>query len=200
MSILPKSISHLIEELSKLPGIGPKSAARLAFYLLSKPQDNNDILGKAIIDLKKDLTQCKRCYNYSEANPCLICSDTNRNRKLLAVVEEPLDVLAIEKTGFDGLYHVLGGVISPVHGIGPEDIRISQLAQRVKESSGKIEEIVLATDPSLEGEATAMYIRQSLVPYNIKLTRLARGLPVGGDLEYADEATLSRAMEGRKEY
>lgn len=200
MSILPKSVTNLIDEFANLPGVGPKTAARLAFYLLSKSQGDVEKLGEAVIALKKDLVQCKTCYNYSESDPCQICSNTQRNRKLLAVVEEPLDIVAIEKTGFDGLYHVLGGVISPVHGIGPDDIRIGQLIHRVREGEDKPEEIVLATNPSLEGEATAMYIRQQLASEGIKLTRLARGLPVGGDLEYADEATLSRAFEGRKEY
>lgn len=200
MAILPKSVTNLIEELSKLPSVGPKTAARLAFYLLSKSDGDNEKLGEALINLKKNLVQCETCFNYAEENPCQICSDKNRDGKLLAVVEEPLDVIAIEKTGFTGLYHVLGGVISPVHGIGPDEIRIGQLVSRVRKDNNRIEEIVLATNPSLEGEATAMYIRQQLASENIKLTRLARGLPVGGDMEYADEATLSRAFEGRKEY
>ena len=200
MSLLPKSITNLIEELSKLPSVGPKTAARLAFYLLSKSDGDNQKLGEALINLKKNLVQCETCFNYAEENPCQICSDKNRDRKLLAVVEEPLDIIAMEKTGFTGLYHVLGGVISPVHGIGPDEIRIGQLVSRVRGGTENFEEIVLATNPSLEGEATAMYIRQQLASENIKLTRLARGLPVGGDMEYADEATLSRAFEGRKEY
>ncbi len=200
MAILPKSITNLIEELSKLPSVGPKTAARLVFYLLSKSDGDNQKLSEALINLKKNLVQCETCFNYAEENPCQICADKNRDRKLLAVVEEPLDVIAIEKTGFTGLYHVLGGVISPVHGVGPDEIRINQLIGRVRRDDNKVEEIVLATNPSLEGEATAMYIRQQLASENIKLTRLARGLPVGGDMEYADEATLSRAFEGRKEY
>lgn len=200
MSLLPKSITNLIDELSRLPGVGPKTAARLAFYLLSKSDGDNEKLGEAVIGLKKNLVQCKKCYNYAESDPCSICSDKNRNHKLLAAVEEPLDIIAIEKTGFDGVYHVLGGVISPIHGIGPEDIRINQLVIRVREGKSQIEELILATNPSLEGEATAMYIRQQLASENVKMTRLARGLPVGGDLEYADEATLSRAIEGRKSY
>lgn len=200
MALLPKSITNLIEEMSKLPGVGPKTAARLVFYLLSKPDNENEKLGEAVINLKKDLVQCKKCYNYAESDPCTICSDKNRNHKLLAVVEEPLDIIAIEKTGFDGVYHVLGGVISPIHGVSPEDIRINQLITRIREEKPQIEELILATNPSLEGEATAMYIRQQLASENVKMTRLARGLPVGGDLEYADEATLSRAFEGRKEY
>ncbi len=200
MAILPKSVTNLIDELSRLPGVGPKTAARLVFYLLSKPDGDIEKLGEAVSGLKKNLVQCKTCYNYAEENPCAICANKDRNQKLLAVVEEPLDIIAIEKTGFDGLYHVLGGVISPVHGVGPEDIRIGQLIKRVREGGVKVEEIILATNPSLEGEATAMYIRGQLASENIIMTRLARGLPVGGDLEYADEATLSRAFEGRKEY
>ncbi len=200
MSILPKSVTNLIEEFARLPGVGPKTAARLVFYLLSKPSDDIERLGKAVSALKKDLTQCGVCFNYAEENPCAICANNERNKKLIAVVEEPLDIVAIEKTGFDGLYHVLGGVISPIHGVGPEDIRIDQLIHRVREGKVKIEEIILATNPSLEGEATAMYIHQQLSSEPVKITRLARGLPVGGDLEYADEATLSRALEGRKEY
>ena len=200
MSILPKSVTSLIDEFSRLPGVGPKTAARLVFYLLSKPADDIERLGKAVSGLKQDLMQCKICFNYAEEDPCTICANGERNKKLIAVVEEPLDIIAIEKTGFDGLYHVLGGVISPVHGIGPEDIRINQLIHRVREGNVKIEEIILATKPSLEGEATAMYIRQQLASEPVKITRLARGLPVGGDLEYADAATLSRALDGRKEY
>ena len=200
MALLPKSISSLIEELAKLPGVGPKTAARLAFYLLSKSDSDVDKLGEAVSGLKKNLMQCKICFSYAETDPCQICDDKLRNHKLLAAVEEPLDIIAIEKTGYNGIYHVLGGVISPIHGIGPEDIRINQLVSRIRNTKPVIEELILATNPSLEGEATAMYIRQQLSSENIKITRLARGLPVGGDLEYADEATLSRAFEGRKEY
>src|SRR3989344_5458024 len=200
MSLLPKSITNLIEELAKLPGVGPKTAARLTFYLLAKSEDDNRRLGQVVMDLKENLTECRRCFNYATTDPCPICADERRDERLLAVVEEPLDLLAMGKTGYDGLYHVLGGVISPVNGVGPDDIRINQLVKRVNEHEGSIDEVILATDPSLEGEATAMYVRQQLSPYNVKVTRLARGLPVGGDLEYTDEATLTRALEGRKEY
>ena len=200
MSVLPQSISNLIDELSRLPGIGPKSAARLTFYLLAKKDSDVKRLGQAISNLQSDLEICSRCFNYATNNPCIICSDDRRRKNILAVVEEPLDIIALEKTGFDGIYHVLGGVISPVNGIGPDELRIHQLIKRIKDEPGVVDEIILATDPSLEGEATAMYIRQQLTPYAIKTTRLARGLPVGGDLEYADEATLTRALEGRKDY
>lgn len=200
MSVLPQSINNLIDELSHLPGIGPKSAARLTFYLLTKKTSDVERLGQSIINLHADLLTCSRCFNYSNSDPCPICSDQRRRQNIIAVVEEPLDIMALEKTGFDGVYHVLGGVISPVNGIGPDELRIQQLIKRVKNEPGVIGEIILATDPSLEGEATAMYIRQQLTPYAIKTTRLARGLPVGGDLEYADEATLTRALEGRKDY
>ena len=200
MSVLPQSISNLIDELSRLPGIGPKSAARLTFYLLAKKDSDVERLGQAISNLQSDLKICSRCFNYATHNPCIICSDDRRRKNILAVVEEPLDIIALEKTGFDGIYHVLGGVISPVNGIGPDELRIHQLIKRIKDEPGIVDEIILATDPSLEGEATAMYIRQQLTPYAIQTTRLARGLPVGGDLEYADEATLTRALEGRKDY
>lgn len=202
---LPKSIQNLIEEFSKLPGIGPKTAARLTFYLLSKSPEDIKKLGSTISTLKDNLVFCRICYNISETNPCGICDDPKRDKKILCVVEEPLDVLAMEKTDFRGLYHVLGGVISPIDGIGPENLRIPQLIKRIK-SDQNIKEIILATDPSLEGEATAIYIQKNIaemqkngkINKNIKISRLARGLPVGGDLEYADELTLRRALEGRE--
>lgn len=198
MAKLPKSIENLIEEFSKLPGIGPKTAARLVFYLLSKAKEDVEKLGEAVKLLQEGLTTCQICYNFAEASPCSICADSKRNPKKICVVEEPLDVLALEKTGFEGVYHVLGGVISPMNGIGPEDIRIDELVARVKKS--EIEEVILATDPSLEGEATAMYIYQKLSSSKIKISRIARGLPVGGDLEYADELTLTRALEARTDF
>ncbi len=202
---LPQSIQKTIEEFSKLPGIGPKTAARLTFYLLSKSNEDIKQLGSTISALKDNLVFCDICYNISETNPCSICEDQKRDKSILAVVEEPLDVLAVEKTDFRGLYHVLGGVISPVDGIGPDNLRIPQLFNRLK-SDEDIKEIILATDPSLEGEATAMYIQKNIaemqkndkINKNIKISRLARGLPVGGDLEYADEMTLRRAFEGRE--
>ena len=198
MARLPKSIEALIEEFSKLPGIGPKTAARLVFYLLSKAKEDVEKLGETVKLLQEGLTTCQICYNFAETSPCSICEDSNRKSEKVCVVEEPLDVIALEKTGFDGVYHVLGGVISPMNGIGPEDIRIKELVERVKK--GRIEEIILATDPSLEGEATAMYIYQKIVSFKVKISRIARGLPVGGDLEYADELTLTRALEARTDF
>lgn len=200
--MLPKSIQNLIDEFSKLPGIGPKTAARLAFYLLSKPKAEVAGLGGAVSGLLESLRYCKSCFNISETEECLICQDERRDSSIIAVVEEPLDVIALEKSyGFLGVYHVLGGSISPINGIGPEDLRINQLVDRVNKNR-EIKEIILATNPDLEGEATATYIKDKIKNLNldIKITRIARGLPVGGDLEYADEITLKRSLEGRREY
>ena len=199
--MLPKSVQNLIDEFSRLPGVGPKTAARLAFYLLSKPKSDVENLGQAVLDLSKNLTYCKDCFNIAESESCPICSNNRRDRTAVAVVEEPLDVIALEKSmGFPGVYHVLGGSISPIDGIGPEDLRIGQLIGRLKE--GTITEVILATNPDLEGEATASYIKEKISELggNIQITRIARGLPVGGDLEYADEVTLKRSLEGRREY
>jgi len=198
--MLPISVQNLIDEFSKLPGIGPKSAARLTFYLLSKPKDDILKLGSAVSDLTLNLRYCKCCFNISESEKCQICEDTKRDKKIIAVVEEPLDVIALEKSyGFSGVYHVLGGSISPINGIGPGDLRINQLISRL---DYQIEEVILATNPDLEGEATAAYIKDKIsnLGLKIKVTRIARGLPVGGDLEYADEVTLKRSLEGRREY
>jgi recombination protein RecR len=204
MSIIPRSVLNLIEEFSRLPGIGPKSASRLTFYLLTKPDTDVERFGNALLELKKSLKYCDNCFNITEETPCRICSDPKREKSKIIVVEEPLDIVAIEKTGYDGLYHVLGGAISPIEGIGPENLRISEILAKIKIDSG-IEEIILATDPSLEGEATAMYLAGEIkkiekTKNKLKVTRIARGLPIGGDLEYADEVTLTRALEGRKEY
>ena len=199
--MLPKSIQNLIDELSKLPGVGPKSAARLAFYLLNKSENDVKSLGEAVSKLKENLSYCKECFNITESERCLVCEDEKRNRSLIAVVEEPLDVIALEKSfSFSGLYHVLGGKISPIDGIGPENLRLKELLDRLK--NDEIEEIVLATNPDLEGEATAAYIKDQIknLGISVKVTRIARGLPVGGDLEYADEVTLKRSLEGRREY
>jgi recombination protein RecR len=199
--MLPESLQNLIDELSKLPGIGPKSAARLAFYLLTKPDGDVLNLGESITNLKKNLKYCSKCFNITEQELCKVCVDDKRNQGLLAVVEEPLDIIALEKSGgFSGIYHVLGGAISPIDGIGPEDLRIVQLINRISDDG--IEEIILATNPSLEGEATASYIKDQIGKKGIKIsiTRIARGLPVGGDLEYADEVTLRRSLEGRRDY
>jgi recombination protein RecR len=198
---LPKSIQDLSQALSRLPGIGPKTANRLAFYLINRPKDEVESIGEAFLNLKKDLHHCSTCFTVSETDPCPICADEERNRHKIMVVEEALDMVAMERTGFDGVYHVLGGVISPINGVGPRDLRIAELFERVKAEGGQ--EIILATDPSLEGEATASYITEKIgefAPKGLTISRIARGLPVGGDLEYADELTLRRALEGRQNY
>ena len=199
--MIPKSIQNLIDEFSKLPGVGPKTAARLTFYLLTKPKDSISNLGKAVLDLNENLKYCVVCSNISETETCSICQDAKRDKQAIAVVEEPLDVIALEKSmGFNGVYHVLGGSISPIDGIGPSDLRIEQLMNRLK--GDEIVEIIMATNPDLEGEATAAYIKGRIedLDLKIKITRIARGLPVGGDLEYADEVTLKRSLEGRREF
>ena len=201
---VPKSVASLIEAFEALPGIGPKTAARLTYYLLHAPDNLAQKLSEAARDLKTKTKICSICQNITEVDPCEICEDPNRDRSIICVVEDPLDVWAIEKSGsFNGYYHVLHGVIAPLDNIGPEELRIKELLPRLKTHSGKpsrVEEIILATNPTMEGEATAMYIDRLISPLGIKVTRIARGLPVGGDIEYADETTLSRAMEGRKEY
>lgn len=202
--MLPRSVQKLIDEFNKLPGIGPRSAARLAFYLLTKPEEDINNLGSAVINLKKNLIYCQVCYNIAESNPCKICADERRDKSIICVVEEPLDVIALGKTDYLGLYHVLGGVISPIDGIGPDNLRMAELLGRIKNDK-IIKEVIVATDPSLEGEATSIYISEEIkkmketgeAAKDIKVTRLARGLPVGGDLEYADEVTLKRSIEGR---
>jgi recombination protein RecR len=191
-------VSRLIEELSKLPGIGPKSAARLTYYLLRIPEAEARALAEAIIAVKEKTLFCDSCQNITDSNPCTICASKERDHSIICVVKEPLDILALERTGqYKGLYHVLHGVLSPMDGIGPDDLKIKELLQRLK--TGPVKEIILATNPNLEGEATAMYLQRLLSPFGIRLTRLARGLPVGGDLEYADEVTLTHAIEGRQE-
>ena len=199
--MLPDSIQNLIDEFSKLPGVGPKTAARLAFYLLTKPKADIESLGQAVLDLSKNLIFCEKCFNISESKVCSICADDRRDQKIVTVVEEPLDVIALEKSlGFSGVYHVLGGVISPINGFGPDDLRINQLIDRLRDD--EIKEVILATNPNLEGEATAAYIKNKIseMGSNVIITRIARGLPIGGDLEYADEVTLKRSLEGRREY
>lgn len=198
---LPHSIENLIEEFGRLPGIGPKTASRLVFYLLSRPNLDVENLGEAVINLKKNLKYCQSCFNITEVDPCQICSSPKRDQAKIMVVEEPLDIVALEKTQYDGLYFTLGGVISPIDGIGPENLRISEFLVKI-EKTPEIKEVILATDPSLEGEATSMYIDSQIRKkgYKVKVTRIARGLPVGSDLEYADEITLTRALEGRREY
>lgn len=192
-----KPVARLVEELSRLPGIGPKTASRLTFYLLRAPKEQVKALSQAIGELREKIVTCEICYNITEESPCDICRDEERDRSLLCVVEEPLDVIAIERTEYKGLYHVLGGVISPMDGIGPENLKIAQLLRRLE--SEPVKEVILATNPSLEGESTAIYIRRLLSSSPIKVTRIAHGLPVGGDLEYADQVTLTRALEGRRE-
>lgn len=198
MATIPKVVRNLIEAFERLPGIGPKTAQRLTYHLLHAPIEEAQALAKASLDIKEKIVICETCFNISETSSCEICSDIGRDREILAVVENPLDVLALEKTGFNGLYHVLHGAISPLDNIGPEELHIREILPRLKD--GMIKEIILATNPTMEGEATAMYIDRLISPLGIKITRIARGLPVGGDLEYADETTLTRALEGRKEY
>ncbi len=197
-SAIPKSVQQLIDEFARLPGIGPKSASRLTFFLLRGDGQQATELAAALVALRQRTRFCSVCQNITESDPCPICGDTGRDASLMCVVEEPLDVLAIERTGkFRGKYHVLHGAISPVEGIGPEDLKIRELVARAQ--AGLVREVILATNISLEGEATAMYVQKQIAPLGIRVTRLARGLPVGGDLEYADETTLARALEGRGE-
>ena len=199
MDTTPRAVTRLIEEFHRLPGVGPKTAQRLTFFLLRAPKEQAQSLADALVQLKDRIVTCSICANIAEENPCAICRDESRDRSIVCVVEEPLDVLALERTReYHGLYHVLHGAISPVEGIGPDDLRIQELLNRVQHDS-MVKEIVLATNPNLEGEATAMYLERLIKPLGVRLTRLARGLPVGGDLEYADEVTLTRALEGRRE-
>lgn len=199
MDTTPRAVTRLIEEFHRLPGIGPKTAQRLTFFLLRAPKEQADALAQAVLELREKITTCSICSNIAETDPCAICSDQSRDRSIICVVEEPLDVLALERTReYHGLYHVLHGAISPVDGIGPEDLRIRELLKRIQDD-GITQELVLATNPNLEGEATAMYLERLIKPLGIRMTRLARGLPMGSDLEYADEVTLTRALEGRRE-
>ena len=198
-NVLPQPVRQLIDEFARLPGIGPKSASRLTFYLLRAANDQAIELAEALQDLKQRTQFCSVCFNITENDPCLICEDETRDERLLCVVEEPLDVLAIERSrAFNGRYHVLHGAISPVEGIGPEDLKVDELIRRVQQ--GEFVEVILATNPTLEGESTALYLQRRLADTGVRLTRLARGLPVGGDLEYTDEITLGRALEGRQEF
>ncbi|MCH8051855.1 MAG: recombination protein RecR [Chloroflexi bacterium] len=191
-------LARLIEEFYRLPGIGPKSAQRLAYYLLRMPAADAHSLAEAIVEVKDKVTLCSTCQNVTEVDPCRICTDSGRDRSIMCVVEEPLDILALERTGsYHGLYHVLHGAISPMDGIGPDDLKVSELLDRLR--AGETKEIILATNPNLEGEATSMYLSRLIGPLGLRVTRLARGLPAGGDLEYADDLTLTRAIEGRQE-
>jgi recombination protein RecR len=191
-------VARLIEEFHKLPGIGPKSAQRLTYYLLRTSGDDVLALAQAIAELRERTALCSTCQNITEHDPCPICADPQRDRSLICVVEEPLDILALERTrSYRGLYHVLHGVISPVDGVGPEDLKIEDLLERLR--NGSVREVIMATNPNLEGEATAMYVGRLVTPLGVKVTRLARGLPMGADLEYADDVTLARALENRQE-
>jgi len=198
--ILPEPLQNLINAFSRLPGIGPKTASRLTFYLLNAADDLSGDLADALQALKTGTANCQTCFNITTAGrtECEICTNSERDASLLCVVEEPLDVLALERSsGFQGRYHVLHGVLSPIEGIGPDNLRIAELLERVR--GGTVKEVILATNPSMEGDATAMYIQQRIHPLGVRVTRLARGLPVGGDLEYADPNTLLRALSGRQE-
>jgi recombination protein RecR len=206
---IPKAIQNLIESFERLPGVGPKTAQRLTFYLLHVPQNELDNFAQNLQNLKENTSICSNCFMIDDKNPCSICNDVTRDMSVVCVVEQPLDVLALEKgRGFNGRYHVLHGRIDPLENIGPDEIYIPQLLVRIKDPKSKIEELILATNPTMEGEATAMYIAkrlgelktQNLKLKNLKITRIGRGLPVGADLEYADEITLQRAMEGRNLY
>jgi recombination protein RecR len=201
-ALLIEPVARLIEAFARLPGIGPKTAQRLTFHLLRAPETEARALAAALIAVREQVVFCERCFNISAAPLCGICSDPGRDATRVCVVEEPLDVLALERTGeFKGLYHVLHGAISPIDGVGPEKLRIRELLERAQEADragARFEEIVVATNPTLEGEATAMYLAERLEPLVGSVTRIARGLPVGGDLEYADEVTLIRALQGRR--
>ncbi|MBM4410939.1 MAG: recombination protein RecR [Chloroflexi bacterium] len=193
-------IARLVDAFHRLPGIGPKSAQRLAYHVLRAPEEEARDLADALMEVKRSVVLCARCQNVTAETPCRICSDTGRERTIICVVEEPLDVVAIERTGgFHGLYHVLHGVISPADGVGPEDLKIAELLARIRDVDRDIAEVIVATNPNLEGEATSMYLGRLLRPLGIRVTRLARGLPAGADLEYADDVTLGRALEFRQE-
>lgn len=194
----PEPISKLIDSFMKLPGIGPKTAVRLAFFVLNMKEDTVLDFAKALVNAKRNLTYCSTCGHITDQDPCYICQDQRRDRTVVCVVQDPKDVIAMEKMKeYTGLYHVLHGAISPMEGIGPEDIKVPELLKRLQ--NDEIQEVILATNPNIEGEATAMYISRLLKPTGIRITRIARGLPVGGDLEYADEVTLSKALEGRRD-
>ena len=194
-----KTLNKLIEELSKMPGIGPKSAQRIAFYILGSSKEEAKALSQAILDLKEKITYCSICNNITEEDPCEICSNSQRDHSIICVVEEPKDVLAFEKSrGFNGIYHVLLGALSPLEGIGPDELKMKELIGRLKKE--KVSEVILATNPNTNGEMTAMYLAKLIKPLGIKVTRLAHGIPVGGSIEYVDEETLAKSLEGRKEF
>lgn len=198
LSLYPAPVARLIEQFAKLPGIGNKTAQRLAFFVLNMPEAEARSLARAIVEAKQKTKYCSLCGNLTDVDPCFICNNPNRDNTLICVVEEPRDVIAMEKTReFKGVYHVLHGAISPMEGIGPEDINIKDLLKRL--SQNDVKEVIVATNPNVEGEATAMYLSKLIKPSGIKVTRIAHGIPVGGDLEYADEVTLTKALEGRRE-
>ncbi|MFA4906217.1 MAG: recombination mediator RecR [Candidatus Margulisiibacteriota bacterium] len=196
MAEYAESLKKLIEEFKKLPGIGPKSAQRLAFHILEVSADEVRKLAASMLEAKKNIRHCSVCFNLTDKDPCEICADKSRETRVITVVEEPKDLIALERTGFRGLYHVLGGAISPLDGLGPENLRIKELLKRI---TSKVSEVVLALNPSTEGEATAIYLHKLLQPLQVKITRIAYGLPVGADMDYADPMTLTRALEGRRE-
>jgi recombination protein RecR len=198
MSVYAGPVQDLIDELGRLPGVGPKSAQRIAFYLLKSSKEDALRLSRAITEVKDRISFCRRCYNVAEGELCSLCTDSRRDSSVVCVVEEPRDIVAVEKTGeYSGMYHVLQGAISPIEGIGPEQLRIRELLSRIDAET--VSEVILCTNPNLEGEATAMYLARLLTPLGMKVTRIASGLPVGGDLEYADGLTLGRALEGRRQ-
>lgn len=198
MAFYAAPIARLLEELERLPGIGPKSAQRLAYHILRSDETSAQRLADAIVEVKRAIHFCARCFNFAEAELCDICADVRRDSTVVCVVEEPRDVVAIERTGeFHGLYHVLQGAISPIDGIGPEQLRVRELVDRL--GCGAVEEVIMATNPNIEGETTALYVARLAKPLGVRVTRIASGLPVGGDLEYADEVTLGRAIEARRE-
>ncbi len=196
--LFAEPVSRLIEELNKLPGVGPKTAQRLAYHLVKASKDDVEALARALVDVKSKIRYCSICGNLTDVDPCAICSSGSRDRSLLCVVEQPRDLIAMERTNmFKGIYHVLHGVISPINGVGPDDLRVNGLLDRLKE--GEVKEVVLALNPNVEGEATSIYLTRTIKPVGVRVTRIAYGIPVGGDLEYADDITLSRAFEGRRE-
>ena len=198
MAFYPEPVARLIDGFQRLPGIGPKTAQRLTFFLLKRPADEVRELAESLVGLKERIVSCGTCFNVTEEDPCRICTDPARDSQLLCVVEEPNDLLAMERTGdFRGRYHVLQGALSPLDGVGPDDLKVRELLARL--DVGGVIEVILATNPNVEGEATALYLARLLRPLGVRLTRIARGLPVGGDLEYADQVTLSKALEGRRE-
>ena len=197
--MLPEPLTRLVEQLQRLPGIGAKGAQRLAFHVLKNPREDADRLCEAIRAVKERVTYCSICNNITDTDPCVYCTGVTRDTRLICVVEEPQNVTVVEKTqGFKGLYHVLMGALSPLHGVGPDDLKIKGLLSRV--GGGTVEEVILATNPTVEGEATALYLARLLKPLGVRVTRIAMGIPVGSDLEYADEVTMTRAMEGRREF